>query len=427
MKQSIFLQVRDPSGESRSIKLSQFPFTLGTSYQSPSGLRDARLSVNALVVEDRHGLILKSVQDDLWIEMGDLKFPSIQIPFEVPLKVGDTEIVFFEYNPKRVPMPVMESKWHTQSAEGIQLLTDLKKSSLTKLSIYLSGETGTGKEILAEQIHAWSDRAAGAFVAINCGALSVSLAESELFGHIKGAYTGALRDRAGAFLQAHNGTLFLDEVGDLPMELQVKLLRFLECGEIRPVGSDRNLHADVRVICATHKPLLKLVEEGKFRQDLYFRLASIPIEIPSLNARPVDIKALANRFAKENGKTISDSAMKKLISHHWAGNVRELRHAIERASGVAGPFETILHESGFEFLAQNRSGMNMGEQIIAGICTLEDMQKVLLLRALKMANGNRTNTAKLLGIARSTLFDMMKRYKIVGPKSTEYRIAEETV
>jgi transcriptional regulator with PAS, ATPase and Fis domain len=429
MNQSIYVQVRDPSGEVRSFKLEEFPAHLGTSFQSTTGLRDTRLSSLALMIENRDGWILKSIQENLMIEIGDLKFPAIQIPFEVPLKTGDTEIVFYEKDPKKVSSVdlTLQSKWFTKSESGLKLLSDLKKSSLTKLSIYLHGETGTGKEILAEQIHEWSERASGTFVAINCGALPVSLAESELFGHVKGSYTGATRDRMGAFLQAHNGTLFLDEVGDLPMELQVKLLRFLECGEIRPVGSDRILHADVRVICATHQPLLKMVEEGKFRQDLYFRLASIPIEIPTLNSRPEDIKALANRFAKENAKTISESAMIKLVSNHWAGNVRELRHALERACGIAGPFEPILHENNFDFLSQNRGGLSMAEVIIPGICTLNDMEKVLLLRALKMANGNRTNASKLLGIARSTLFDMIKRHKVVGPKSADYRIADVSV
>ena len=428
MKQCIFLQVRDPSGELRMIKFEgEGPHTIGTSYLDSMGFRDPKISTAALIVEDRKGLVLKSIQENLVIEVGDFKFPSIQIPFDIPLKVGDSEIVFFEKDPKKniQKNDKIESKWFTKSTSGMKLLSDLKKSSSTKLSIYLYGETGTGKEVLAEQAHAWSTRASGAFVAINCGALPMSLAESELFGHVKGSFTGANRDRIGAFLQAHNGTLFLDEVGDLPMELQVKLLRFLECGEIRPVGSDRILHADVRIICATHKPLLKMVEEGTFRQDLYFRLASIPIEIPTLNSRPEDIKALANLFAKENSKVISEGAMKKLTSNSWAGNVRELRHAIERACGIANPQDLVLHEIDFQFLNDHHSGMSMAEKIIPGICTLEDMEKVLLLRALKAVSGNRTKTAKLLGIARSTLFDMMKRHHIVGPKSTEYRIADE--
>lgn len=427
MKQSIYIQVRDPSGEVRSLKIGEFPKILGTSYQDPESLRDASLSASALILEERSGeLALKSNQEDLFIEVGDFRFPAIQIPYGVQLKVGDTELQFFDQDPLNTPAPdaAIESKWLSESPLGVHLLQDLKKTSLSKLSIYLYGETGTGKEILAEQIHAWSDRAAGTFVAINCGALPVSLAESELFGHIKGSYTGATRDRVGAFLQAHNGTLFLDEVGDLPMELQVKLLRFLECGEIRPLGSDRILYANVRVICATHKPLMKLVEEGKFRQDLFFRLASVVVEIPTLNDRPEDIRLLANRFAKENQKSISEKAMKKLISNHWAGNVRELRHAVDRACGLLSASQRVISEKHFDFLNHNRFGVSIAERLIPGICTLEDMEKTLLLRALKMSNGNRTIAAKTLGIARSTLFDMIKRYKIVGPKLAEYRIAE---
>jgi len=335
MKKTFYMQVRDPSGETRVLKCEDFPVYLGTSYGDMAGFRDSGLSPSALIVEERGGsLILKSVQEGLMIAVGDLRFHSIQIPFTVKLKIADTEVTFLKLDPRKSNLSeahAAQSKWFTKSEQGLRLLDDLKKSSMTRLSIYLHGETGTGKELLAEQIHLWSDRAAGSFVAINCGALPLSLAESELFGHVKGSFTGASRDRTGALLQAHNGTLFLDEVGDLPMELQVKLLRFLESGEIRAVGSDRTMHADVRVICATHKPLIKLVEEGKFRQDLYFRLASIPLDIPSLNSRPEDITALADKFSKDNGKTLSEGAMKKLKSHHWAGNVRELRHAIERA------------------------------------------------------------------------------------------------
>src|SRR3954467_3600220 len=171
-----------------------------------------------------------------------------------------------------------------------------RKAAATPLSIYLAGETGTGKEVLAHLLHAWSQRAPGPFGPVHGGALPLSLAESELFGHVKGAFTGAVQSRPGALMQAHGGTLFLDEIGDLPLDIQVKLLRFLENGEIRPVGADRASRADVRIVCATHHPLHKLVEEGKFRRDLYYRLASVTIEIPSLRARPDDIHMLATKF-----------------------------------------------------------------------------------------------------------------------------------
>jgi transcriptional regulator with PAS, ATPase and Fis domain len=426
---NIFLQIQDPSGESRTVRFSHFPVVIGTSIQDKNGLRDSKLSSSALILEFQQNLILKSNQEGLLIRTGDLRFPAVEVPFAFPLKVGDTELVFFQEDPKslrKIDSGFSQIKWQTRSESGITLLSDLKKASMTRLSIYLQGETGTGKELLAEQIHQWSDRAAGSFVAINCGALPVSLAESELFGHVKGAFTGASRDRTGAFLQAHNGTLFLDEVGDLPMELQVKLLRFLECGEIRPVGSDRVMHADVRVICATHKPLSKMVQEGKFRQDLYFRLASIPFEIPNLNSRPEDIRALSKKFAEENGKTISEDAIQKLLHHQWEGNVRELRHAVERACGLSGPFEDVLQERNFSFLNRLNDESRVTEELGEKICTLEQMEKLLLLKALRISKGNRTQASKQLGIARSTLFDMIKRHRIVGPRSIEYRVADET-
>jgi transcriptional regulator with PAS, ATPase and Fis domain len=432
MKNIKFMQVRDPSGETRVLKLDSFPIQLGTFPGNAEGLRDPQLSANAMVIQECEGggLILKAVQEGLMFEVGDLRFPALQIPFAVPVKMGDSEVVFHHQDPRKNPIldPVIaQSKWYTKSEVGIRMLTDLRKSSATKLSVYLHGQTGTGKELLARQIHEWSDRASGPYITINCGALPVSLAESELFGHVKGAFTGACRDRPGALLQAHHGTLFLDEVGDLPAELQVKLLRFLESGEIRPVGSDRVVHADVRVVSATHKPLDKLVNEGIFRQDLYFRLASIPLDIPSLNSRPEDIRALSVKFATEGGKVLSENALDRLVSHQWAGNVRELRHAIERACGLAGPFEEVLHGESFAFLVHGGDGLVVAQTVIKGLCTLEEMEKVMLLRALKLTNGNRTTAAKVLGIARSTLFDMMKRHRVVGPRSAEYRLTEVAV
>lgn len=421
---NLYLKMTDPSGHSRSVRFNQFPVALGTRLEDRQALRDPKLTENALSIEERDGrFILKALQENLMIHMGDLKFFAVEIPDRVPMRVGDTELVFSSARIRRevIQFPPGEQGWYTDSDVGIELLHSVRHASETRLSIYLSGETGTGKEVLARLAHLWSERAACAFVPINCGALALSLVESELFGHTKGAFTGAVRDRPGALLQAHGGTLFLDEVGDLPSEIQVKLLRFLENGEIRPVGSDRVLHADVRVICATHKPLIKLVEEGKFRQDLYFRLASIPIEIPSLRSRPDDIDALATIFAHEHRKLLSPEAILRLRACHWAGNVRELRHAIERACGLAGPNEQMLHAKNFEFLElQAQTAFELGQLTLSGICSLKDMERVMLLRALRISNGNRAVAAKMLGIARSTLFEMMKRHQIVGPKSTDY-------
>jgi len=397
MNQCLFLRMQEPNGEVKRLKLEKFPAMIGTS----------------LVVEERDVFknlwILKSLRSREFIEVGDLRFPAVEIPFETQLKIGDAELFFSLSDPTETALPDLVNfcKWLTRSTEGLKMLSDLKCSSKTNLSIFLLGETGTGKEVLASQIHSWSDRADGPFVAINCGALAVALAESELFGHTKGSFTGASRNRMGALMKANHGTLFLDEVGDLPLELQVKLLRFLENGEVQPVGSDHLQFSDVRVVCATHQSLLKLITEGKFRQDLYYRLASITVEIPSLDSRPEDVKLLSIRYALEKGKTISNKAIQRLQGNHWAGNVRELRHAMERAMAIAGKETSFLDENHFEFLIRPSKRKSVAEKIIPGMCTIRDMERVLILRALKISNGNRTRASKLLGIARSTLFEMI--------------------
>jgi transcriptional regulator with PAS, ATPase and Fis domain len=422
------LQITDPGGHVRRMRLHQFPMQLGYQLSDLRQLRDAKLDANCLqLTYENERLHIEVLQADVTVCIGDLKLRSFMVPDRVPIRVGNTELIFSEseFKAESMQFPTGEQAWFTESASGLDLLRATKRAASTKLSIYFFGETGTGKEVLAKLTHLWSERSSRAFIPINCGALPLSLVESELFGHVKGSFTGAVRDRPGAFLQAHGGTLFLDEVGDLPLEVQVKLLRFLECGEIRPVGSDRVLKSDVRLICATHKPLLQMVKEGKFRQDLYFRLASIPIEIPNLRSRPDDIESLARIFCKEFGRDISEHAIHRLKSYPWPGNVRELRHAIERASGTMPQGEMILSESDFNFLIHQDiqslgSESSEKENVLPGIYKLSEMERVLIIRALKITKGNRAEAAQVLGVARSTLFEMLKRHKIVGPKSSTY-------
>jgi transcriptional regulator with GAF, ATPase, and Fis domain len=420
---TLYLSIRDPGGHQRHLKTSEYPIVLGTDFGKKDALRDPSLGSESMIIEHHEGRnpILLILEPGLMARVGDLKLQAFEIPFGTPIRIGDTELCFREEAPRgeTQQFPDGVAGWHTASEEGSTLLSAVRRSASTRLSIYLSGETGTGKEVLARLVHAWSDRASRPFVPLNCGALALSLAESELFGHVKGAFTGAVRDRPGALLQAHGGTLFLDEVGDLPPELQVKLLRFLENGEIRPVGSERVLHADVRIVCATHKPLKALVEEGKFRQDLYFRLASIPVQIPSLRQRPEDVRLLAERFATGFGKHLSEEAILRLRAHSWPGNVRELRHAIERAAGLLGPFETLIQAEDFDFLAPEADSRADFEVSLPGITSLKDMEKWMLLRSLKIANGNRSDAARVLGVARSTLFEMMKRHGIPGTRAIE--------
>ncbi len=303
--------------------------------------------------------------------------------------------------------------WVTGSTSGKRLLAAIEKYAPTPLSIYITGETGTGKEVVARMIHRLSGKAKGRFIPIHCGALPLSLAESELFGHVKGAFTGAIQQRPGALLQAHQGTLFLDEIGDLPLDIQVKLLRFLEDGEVKPVGSDHISRSQVRILCATHRPLRKLVAEGKFRQDLYYRLASVTIEIPPLRERPEDISLLALHFTKTLGKKIEPSAINKLKEHPWPGNVRELRHAIERACGAQDSSQSSLHEDCFQFLFSKENFFNTEKnEIFTSSLKLSEIERLTLLKALNLTDGHRAKAAKLLGIARSTVFEMIKRHKI---------------
>ncbi len=423
------LEISDPSGETRRIDLPQKGIArIGRAEGYEIALRDPTLpaSCGALHFGETagdSGAWLKLEASAPEARLATIPVRECFVPLETGFELGETKfrIVPRIGAPALPPTPRSVRAWRTASESGTQLLWTTKKAAATPLSIYIAGETGTGKEVIAGLLHAWSERAGAPFVPLHCGALAPSLAESELFGHLKGAFTGAHTQRAGALLAAHGGTLFLDEVGDLSLELQVKLLRFLENGEIRQVGSDQIRHADVRVVCATHLPLKKLVDEGKFRRDLYYRLASVTIEIPTLRSRPADIAQLAREFAAELGKTVAPRTLLRLQAYSWPGNVRELRHAIERAAGLSGPFQPILGDEAFEFLFAGES-LEAGEGFVAGrladgMLTLEEMERVMILRALQLSFGNRADAAKVLGVARSTLFEMLKRHGIEGPRA----------
>ncbi len=284
----------------------------------------------------------------------------------------------------------------------------------TNLAVLVTGENGTGKELMARRIHASSDRRAGPFVAVNCGAIPSELFESTLFGHRKGAFTGAVRDRDGLFVEADGGTLFLDEVGDMPVAAQVKLLRTIESGELLPVGADRNVHVDVRIVSATNRDLDALLDSEEFREDLYWRINGTRIHLPPLRERPSDIPLLAAHFLNQASslasdgrpKRLSETAERALLEHRWSGNLRELRHEMQRATVLIGDRQCIEPD---DFAFQTRRQFNSKAPT-----TLSDKVEELERREIELSlarnSGNRTHTAEELGLSRQGLLNKMGRY-----------------
>jgi DNA-binding NtrC family response regulator len=297
----------------------------------------------------------------------------------------------------------------------------LEKVAPTDSSVLIYGESGTGKELIARAIHKLSPRKDKPFIRVNCGALVETLLESELFGHEKGAFTGAMKRKKGRFELAHQGSIFLDEIGDISAAMQLKLLRVLQEKEFERVGSEETIQVDVRVMAATNKNLSELVQQGKFREDLYYRLHIIPIYLPPLRERNEDIPLLVNHFLKKLTnelnkplKKISDSAMDKLLSYHWPGNIRELENVIERAVVLCDrKFIDIkdlplLSSATSEKLPPDvldRFRLNLND-------TLANIEKQLIERAMNETAGNKSQAAKLLGIQTSLLYYKLEKFGI---------------
>ena len=286
----------------------------------------------------------------------------------------------------------------------------------TEATVLVSGESGTGKELVARAIQAASTRRDKPFVTINCAALAENLLESELFGHEKGAFTGADRRREGRFVQAHGGTLFLDEIGEMPLSLQAKLLRVLQQGEVQRVGCDETIKVDVRVIAATNRVLADEVAAGRFREDLFYRLNVIGLEVPPLRARREDIPLLASTFlerhAAANRKTIkgfTPQAMDAMLRYGWPGNVRELENAVERAVILSGG--EYVAERALPLAVQNAPVPDAdGEELALGSMSLEDVERKAIEATLRETEDNKSEAARRRGITRATLHSKLKKY-----------------
>ncbi len=284
------------------------------------------------------------------------------------------------------------------------------KVARTDANILLTGENGTGKEVIAREIHRQSHRAGEFFVPVDIASLPGTLLESELFGHKKGAFTGASEDRTGKFRMAHRGTLFLDEIGNIPLQLQSKLLVILQNRIVTPLGTNDQIPVDFRLVCATNSNLEELIQEGNFREDLFYRINTIHLEIPPLRQRIEDIEKLANHFLKSYSTKynkpnlrLGQQSLKKLQKYHWPGNARELEHAIEKAV-ILSDSHVITPDSFFFKNTQSLNGDNF--------TTLEEMETSLIKKALDDHGGNLSHAAKQLGITRQTLYNKLKKYDL---------------
>jgi DNA-binding NtrC family response regulator len=304
-----------------------------------------------------------------------------------------------------------------QSKEMQQVLDLVRRVAPTDATVLIQGESGTGKEVIAKAIHHTSHRADKPFVAVNCGALPEALLESEIFGHVKGAFTGATAHKKGLFEEAHSGTFFLDEIGEMPPTLQVKFLRALQAGELRPVGSNQSATVDVRVLAATNRDLGQLMQQGKFRDDLFYRLNVIPVILPPLRERREDIPALAEHFLGQSGQKqgrplrLSAEAVDKLLRYPWPGNVRELENAMARTAILAQHDSIVADDLPPHIVAGTPLG---AAPSLPQALTLAAVERLHILQVLERFGWNHSRAAEVLGIGRTSLWRKLKEYRLLG-------------
>jgi DNA-binding NtrC family response regulator len=306
------------------------------------------------------------------------------------------------------------------SPKMIEVYKEIALVAASRSTVLITGESGVGKELVARALHRNSTRSAGPFIAINCGAITESLLESELFGHMKGSFTGAVGDKRGLFEEANGGTILLDEIGETSLGMQVKLLRVLQESEVRRVGNARAIHVDARVLAATNRDLEAEVKEGRFREDLYYRLSVVTLRVPPLRERPEDLPLLAAhalKHAQEAGAratTISEEALALLGQYDWPGNVRELENTIEHAALYARGSVITPDDLPEKIRKHSRAVERAGkfQSMFEDLPTLEELERRYLIHVLQASAGSRTRAAEVMGIDRRTLYRMAERYGI---------------
>jgi transcriptional regulator with PAS, ATPase and Fis domain len=416
------------AGAARPVVIGAEPLVVGSDAACGVRIEDPHVSRrHAEIRRTAAGIVLRDLGSRNGTFVGRIAVKEVVLASGAEIRVGRTTIRFETGGEEgrlarlaRAPVGEEELKGAPSrfgpaigGSPGMRRLFALAaRLAPTDLTLTVCGETGTGKDVFARAIHEASARAAGPFVVFDCGAVAPTLIESELFGHEKGAFTGAVSDRRGAFERAHGGTLLLDEIGELSLELQPKLLRVLEQRTIRRVGGAGDIAVDVRILAATNRDLEKEVRNGAFREDLFFRLSAAMLQVPPLRERREDIPALVAAFLAEAGRSleVAPDTLEALARHHWPGNVRELKNAIAGAAAIADGARLEAKHLIF-FRPQGHGRRPSGVHSLTGL-SLEEVEKTAIAQALKRFGGNKTKAARALGIAASTLYEKIKKYAL---------------
>ncbi len=415
---SVVLVVADAEGTGASVRCVDDPVRIGTSEVNELRLLDRSVSrVHAVVRRCGTRFVIEDLGSTNGTFVQGVRVRDADIVPGVRVQVGKVGIDVVASEPG-TPQALPDRKYFGPLVGGSpamrRIYATIEKAAPTNATVLILGETGTGKEVVARAVHEASSRSRGPFVAVDCGALTESLIESELFGHQRGAFTGAVSGRSGAFQAAHGGTLFFDEVGEMPAALQRRFLRVLETREVRAVGSDKARPVDVRIVAATNRHLAKAVNEGWFREDLYYRLAVVSVEVPPLRERRDDIPLLATHFLERFGggrTSFPPSVLMSLMTREWPGNVRELRNYVERSAALgweaAGETSIPVQEPAVD-LGNMPLDLPLKE---ARDLWVERFERTYLERVLDQCGGNVTRAAEKAGVSRRFLQRTMARLK----------------
>ncbi|MFZ4735786.1 MAG: sigma 54-interacting transcriptional regulator [Bradymonadia bacterium] len=447
------LEVVDGPDKGKTLRTRGRSVRLGTSPENDFELNDGTTSrYHARIDADLWGHRVIDLESKNGTFIGDLRICDAYLPPGGLLRIGGNTL---RYSPGSEPVEIELSRSNRygrmigQSPSMREIFALLERVSPTDMTVLVEGESGTGKELVADAVHTHSKRSTGPFVVFDCSAVASNLIESELFGHVKGAFTGATGSRAGAFERAQNGTLFLDELGELPLDLQPKLLRALEQREVRPVGGDRTVKVNARIVAATNRNLQKEVEAGNFREDLYYRLAIIRVYLPPLRRRVEDVPLLVRAFLEDlrtpEGEPVQVSyeTIIKLQKHRWSGNVRELRNFVERAAMLASGnrLETRYlmpasagHEPDAPLEAPNANVAPVGGALAgpavaafddslpfkdAKARLIDDFERTYWVRLLERTRGNISAAARVAGIHRKSAEYLLKKLNLRGQSDIE--------